>query len=115
MNTDDNHEAIAKKESSPYGPWLLVTYGRQGSRNIKGRTGKVGNGNGYGSSGYVEKKGFSNTTNKNKVGDFDTRLGNSIPVKEIKNGAKNTAAVKSSGSRFDVLNDEVNVRNVEKR
>ncbi|KAK1555077.1 hypothetical protein Q3G72_021622 [Acer saccharum] len=31
-----------EKEVSPYGPWLLVSYGKQGNRNFKGRVGKGG-------------------------------------------------------------------------
>ena len=37
------------KEETPYGPWLLVSYGKQGNRNYRGRYGKPGSsGGGYG-------------------------------------------------------------------
>ncbi|KAK0591725.1 hypothetical protein LWI29_007038 [Acer saccharum] len=65
--------------------------------------------------GYVERKGFSNITNKYKNGDApDVRIGKSYPAKIGKNVVNKVAAVNGSGSRFDVLNEDVNVRSVEK-
>ncbi|KAK2647582.1 hypothetical protein Ddye_015071 [Dipteronia dyeriana] len=34
---DRNSKNNTERENSTYGPWLLVSYGRQGNRNYKGR------------------------------------------------------------------------------
>ncbi|KAK1575534.1 hypothetical protein Q3G72_006323 [Acer saccharum] len=43
------------KEAPTYGPWLLVSYGKQGNRSNKSRFGR--NGNGYGNSSFMGGNG----------------------------------------------------------
>ncbi|TXG54399.1 hypothetical protein EZV62_019655 [Acer yangbiense] len=62
-----------------------------------------------------QRKSFSTITNKNRNGDTsDARIGKSFPMKAGKNVVKKAAAVNGSGFRFDILNEDVNVRSVEK-
>ncbi|KAK0586780.1 hypothetical protein LWI29_012153 [Acer saccharum] len=113
MVSDATTENAAKKEDPLYGPWLLVSYGKQGNRNFKGRYGRpdFGNNNSADRNGYGGKSGGSNTGRK-KEGDFpNARTGKSEQVKygskELKpDMAKTVDAIRGSGSRFDILNDE---------
>ncbi|KAK0607769.1 hypothetical protein LWI29_020280 [Acer saccharum] len=102
-----------KKEDPLYGPWLLVSYGKQGNRNFKGRYGRpdFGNNNSANRNGYGGKSGGSNSGRK-KDGELPkARTGKSEQVKhgskELKSDmAKTMDAIRGSGSRFDILNDE---------
>ncbi|KAK1581920.1 hypothetical protein Q3G72_010207 [Acer saccharum] len=64
VSTDTSVDNV-EKINSPYGPWLLVSYGKQGSKNVKGRYGR----NGSGSSGGAEKSG-----NNGKVVGNDVKV-----------------------------------------
>ncbi|TXG68773.1 hypothetical protein EZV62_003708 [Acer yangbiense] len=66
-----------KNEESPYGPWLLVSYRRPNNKNLKGRNGK------------------HRFTKSVSVGEKNFVKG------------KNVALGNGSGSRFDVLNEDV--------
>ncbi|KAK0572875.1 hypothetical protein LWI29_038479 [Acer saccharum] len=64
--------------------------------------------------GYMERKSGPNVTNKNMNGVLaDARIGKSFPEKVGKNVVGKAAAVNGSGSRFDVLNEDVNVGSFE--
>ncbi|KAK1559231.1 hypothetical protein Q3G72_012184 [Acer saccharum] len=76
MITETTHEVAINKKASPYGPWLLMSYGKQGNKNIRGRSGQVGNG----SSSFMERKGKdhrgSTHPNNSKDGETsDVRMG----------------------------------------
>ncbi|KAK1587433.1 hypothetical protein Q3G72_012768 [Acer saccharum] len=107
---------MVDKISSPYGPWLLVTYGKQGNKNVRGRYGRNGNG----SSGVVEKNGpagriVGNSTGKKGEGGFEQdKLGKtpqlSFGNKDNYSSVKiPTNSSKQSGSRFDILSDDAGV------
>ncbi|TXG52769.1 hypothetical protein EZV62_021938 [Acer yangbiense] len=84
-----------------------------GNRNSEGRYGRTGNGNSssFDKNGFVGKSGGSNSARKKDGELSEARLGISIQVKygskELKiDMAKNTDAIRGSGSRFEILNDE---------
>ncbi|KAK1568396.1 hypothetical protein Q3G72_023955 [Acer saccharum] len=147
-------EIDTDKEVHPYGPWLLVSYGKQGNRNFKGKVGKVGSNNAggnanYGSGNYRNgftgnsKPGVDGINNMSGYRNGDVRSGvtgnanlygnikyGSVGFNrkmngdwsEVKHGKKDslrsgrdnksadgtykTAGNSSSGSRFEVLNEE---------
>ncbi|KAK1580953.1 hypothetical protein Q3G72_001633 [Acer saccharum] len=125
--SQDNTE----KEKPPYGPWLLVSYGRQGSRGYNGRHGSTGDQR-INNSGSGPLNGKHTGAGKN-VGSFPSngkRIINSSSgqVNEAEgivrgklvhdrggvqarnlNVNKSHIASTSSGSRFDVLGEEVDV------
>ena len=118
MVADDTNENSAKKEDPRYGPWLLVSYGK-GNRNSKGRHGRTGNG--YTSvvekSGSTGKSDGSNASRK-KDGEYSDAKGGKN--NQVKNGSKDlkidmakAAATQGSGSRFDILIDELDERVLE--
>ncbi|KAK1588632.1 hypothetical protein Q3G72_025219 [Acer saccharum] len=120
-----------EKETSPYGPWLLVSYGKQGSRSSAGsRNGAGGSArNGtYSSNGYggFAKDGagghnrFSNDSSRNrvarkvaseaKVSKYDYNADNRPAKNNLKNGRdvkKNDGGVNAVGNRFEILNEEM--------
>ncbi|KAK0608273.1 hypothetical protein LWI29_028212 [Acer saccharum] len=100
------------KEASPFGPWLLVSYGKQGYRNTKGKMGKTS----YGSTNYMARNGSvkngpegsarngADGNARRMEGEFsEVRYGKK---NYVKNGAANTVGNRTSGSRFDVLSEE---------
>ncbi|KAK1571802.1 hypothetical protein Q3G72_023236 [Acer saccharum] len=106
---------MSDKETPTYGPWLLVSYGRQNNRGSKVKNGRFGNGNASGSEsfGSTGKHTRNGIVNDRKVDNGSTALveGKTDHVKHI-NGSKNARGYvsklkKSSGSRFDILSKEV--------
>ncbi|KAK1587735.1 hypothetical protein Q3G72_016276 [Acer saccharum] len=107
---------MVDKSSSPYGPWLLVTYGKQGNKNFRGRYGRNGNC----SSSVVEKNGLAgrivgHSTGKKGEGSFEQdqlgktpqpNSGNKDNYSSVKIPSKSG---KQSGSRFDILSDDAGV------
>ncbi|KAK0585881.1 hypothetical protein LWI29_035633 [Acer saccharum] len=105
-----------------YGPWLLVSYGRQGNRNYKGRTGRADNGN----TGSAEKNRLSGKLSGNRhpnVRRFDndfTEVNTSKP-NYLRTGLKGKTpatgklinADRPSGSKFDVLSEDMDVMAVD--
>ncbi|KAK1584295.1 hypothetical protein Q3G72_031658 [Acer saccharum] len=106
-------QATDKNEKAPYGPWLLVLYGKQGNRYFKLRNGKAGNGNGFnvaknGSDGKTYADGSCSV--RKMEGDFTN----------VRSGKKSYATSKNAktfegflntegGSRFDILSKEMYV------
>ncbi|KAK0580787.1 hypothetical protein LWI29_006237 [Acer saccharum] len=94
----------------------MVSYGRQGSKNVKGRYGR----NGIGSSGVAEKSGnigkvLGNSSGKRADGGLEqgksgkspqinSDISSNHPSKHIP-----TAHSNPSGSRFDILRDDFDV------
>ncbi|KAK1582665.1 hypothetical protein Q3G72_017081 [Acer saccharum] len=114
-------EGNEEKEESPYGPWLLVSYGKQGNRNFNGRIGKYGSGNGrtvakIGSEGNVyavrnnlDGKADGNSSVRSPEGECsEVRSGNKTQSRYGRS-VKNSEGIRiiDSGSRFDVLNMEM--------
>ncbi|KAK1586548.1 hypothetical protein Q3G72_003613 [Acer saccharum] len=64
---DSRRESIVQtttdKEDSPFGPWLLVSYGKQVSRNYKGKPWKAGNGN----ANFVARNGIAKNGPENNI------------------------------------------------
>ncbi|KAK0594917.1 hypothetical protein LWI29_001800 [Acer saccharum] len=129
-----------EKEVSPYGPWLLVSYGKQGNRNFKGKVGKGGvnsargNNNSAVPTGNMNRNGAGGSTNfgyggSNRYSSDGFNRKTEGEFSEVKNGRKdimkNGRGNKSmdgtnssvgdipNGSRFDVLNDEVEATGIE--
>ncbi|KAK1558896.1 hypothetical protein Q3G72_007966 [Acer saccharum] len=126
----DSQPKIAKEESL-YGPWLLVSYGKQGNRNYTGgRNGAGGNtrngaNNGTRNGGYTKygAGGHTKIGNDNLRSGYDRKTGgesseikhgNNTENRVAKNNSKNGRVVKksvgsmnSTGNRFEVLNEEV--------
>ncbi|KAK3221020.1 hypothetical protein Dsin_014990 [Dipteronia sinensis] len=117
LNTDN--------EDSPYGTWLLVSYGKQGNRYFKGRVGKTGSG-----ANAMAMDGAGG--NANKVIDNGTRNGsdgsnrrvdegfteiisgkqNSVKTGRVAETLRDLGTVQVTelaGSRFEVLNEEFKV------
>ncbi|KAK2643932.1 hypothetical protein Ddye_019127 [Dipteronia dyeriana] len=106
----------ADKDKSPYGPWILVSYGKQGHKNHNGRF----NRNGNFTSGVVENMGGvgktidSGSMKKSNGGSAEINLWKIPPSKS---GVKisstiprnTTSSSRGSGSRFEVLNDDVDI------
>ncbi|KAK3230978.1 hypothetical protein Dsin_002859 [Dipteronia sinensis] len=103
-------------EDPLYGPWLLVSYGKQGNRNFKGRNGRMGNWN----TNYPDrneatsKVGGNNFTRRKDIEYANAKPGKSYTMKndnKVKIGdmAKNLDTNTESGSRFDILNEEVDM------
>ncbi|KAK2664916.1 hypothetical protein Ddye_003490 [Dipteronia dyeriana] len=116
INNNDIDEANSKKEDSMYGPWLLVSHGKQGNRGFKGRSGRMGNGNASSSDkiGVDNKIDGSNFNRKKDSQLVDAQSGKNFPLKsgnKVKNTdmAKNLDTNKGSGSRFDILNEDIQV------
>ncbi|TXG73909.1 hypothetical protein EZV62_002488 [Acer yangbiense] len=104
MVTEKLPENTPKKEISPYGPWLLDSYGKQGNRSMNGRNGQVGNGN---SNGMQRKGSFGNPGGAYMMNNKD---GRSAEDKMGKNkGVKTSNAGMGKGSRFDILSEEVEI------
>ncbi|KAK2659814.1 hypothetical protein Ddye_006347 [Dipteronia dyeriana] len=102
-------------EKTPYGPWLLVTYGKQGNRNFKGKVGKNGNG----SASSVVRNGNTKhgTEGSSKSGIDGTPKRVEGDKNNVKNGRftkyteenANTLGNSTSGSRFEILNKKMEV------
>ncbi|KAK1554644.1 hypothetical protein Q3G72_015143 [Acer saccharum] len=56
-------QTTTDKEDSPFGPWLLVSYGKQVSRNYKGKSWKAGNGN----ANFVARNGIAKNGPENNI------------------------------------------------
>ncbi|KAK1576353.1 hypothetical protein Q3G72_013178 [Acer saccharum] len=80
------------KEVSLYGPWLLVSYGKQGNRNSKGYVGKGGNG----STGNV-----ANLASGNRSGGNGYSSGNSNYASGNRNGGNGYAGGYKSGGNVN--------------
>ncbi|KAK3195831.1 hypothetical protein Dsin_027141 [Dipteronia sinensis] len=118
-DTDTNCHSVAnvEKEASTY-PWLLVSYGRQGNINYKGMNGKYGSGH----SGAVEKNGFIGKPSGNRNFNMRKTDGEFIAPNLAKNYLQKNGSTdknidrdiasnmnRPSGSRFDVLNEELDM------
>ncbi|KAK3198505.1 hypothetical protein Dsin_021920 [Dipteronia sinensis] len=112
-NDLDNKNA---KEYPMYGPWLLVSYGKQGNRNFKGRNRRMdsGNTNYPNKNGAISKVSGNISTRKKDNEHANAKAGKNYPLKydsKIKNSdmANNLDTNKGSGFRFDILNEEVDI------
>ncbi|KAK1575544.1 hypothetical protein Q3G72_006392 [Acer saccharum] len=76
-----------------YGPWLLVSYGRKGKRNYKGRNGR-------------NEGGKFDAADNSKFARKIYGNGNSIATKP-KGEQSEANLIKASGSRFDILREEI--------
>ncbi|KAK1559048.1 hypothetical protein Q3G72_010013 [Acer saccharum] len=128
-----NYAAPSEQENSPYGPWLLVSYGKWGPSNYKGKLGRhiAGIQGTKESMGGVGKTGVSSNGKKPTVGtNGNGKAGangsgysgvsstlsavNASTFIPVKNGVqidsallrKNNNSGRASGSRFDVLGEE---------
>ncbi|TXG46191.1 hypothetical protein EZV62_028312 [Acer yangbiense] len=110
-----------ENEESPYGPWLLASYGKQGNRNFNGRTRKYRSGNGrtvakigfegkaYAARNNLDSKADRNSSVRTPEGECsEVRNGNKTQVRYGR-PVKNSEGIRitDSGSRFDVLNMEM--------
>ncbi|KAK3225795.1 hypothetical protein Dsin_005657 [Dipteronia sinensis] len=95
--TNDSNVDNVKKDDSPYGPWLLVSYGKQGNRNPNWRYGRIGNGNTstVNRNGVNGKLGDNNLSRKKDDAYLDSRsskqgekLGRAYSQLSIKNTKK---------------------------
>ncbi|KAK2640988.1 hypothetical protein Ddye_022751 [Dipteronia dyeriana] len=106
------------KEVPIYGPWLLVSYGKQGNRVNKGRVDRNDRGNpntleGNGSLGKNLDSGRSNDRKSDGIGK-GLGMGSSERLKSGTNRTKDDLGssfitVKVTCSRFDILSDEGDV------
>ncbi|KAK1551711.1 hypothetical protein Q3G72_003250 [Acer saccharum] len=113
VGCEGSKAVIGEKETSPYGPWLMVSYGRQGNSGFKGKSGRTGVIN----QGTADSMGGARkivaSGNGQKISGVDTEA-NSGKFILVKKGVRNNPATirqkvsveKGSGSRFDVLCDE---------
>ncbi|KAK0589629.1 hypothetical protein LWI29_016541 [Acer saccharum] len=122
MVSDDTNESNTKKDEPLYCPWLPVSYGKQGNRNFKGRHGRTGYGNTNSAdrNGSFGKFGGSNSGRKKDGEIHDARIGKSDKVQYDSNNlksdmAKKTATTRGSGSRLDILHDELDEMVLEKK
>ncbi|KAK1566708.1 hypothetical protein Q3G72_003218 [Acer saccharum] len=105
-------KANIEKEKSPFGPWLLVSYGKQGSRSIKGKVWKSGNGSANPTTRYGNVKNGHEDNNKSGSDNDNRKMGAEFTEVKygkkyiVKNGNANSISNRTSGSRFDVLNEE---------
>ncbi|KAK1564709.1 hypothetical protein Q3G72_009781 [Acer saccharum] len=88
------------KEAPAYGPWLLVSYGKQGNRINKGRVGR----NGSGSQNSSENNG--------SLGKI-LGSGSASARRTDGGGYGNSSSIVKVSSRFDILSDEGDVDMVE--
>ncbi|KAK1567306.1 hypothetical protein Q3G72_010675 [Acer saccharum] len=115
-----NNEDCVDKEKSPYGPWLLVSYGRQGSKNLKGRNSRIGTGNSgsnenmggvgksVGSGSAKKTSGGSVEANQDKTAVLETGI-KGYPA----NIRSSSNANRGSGSRFDILSEDADITMIE--
>ncbi|KAK1591025.1 hypothetical protein Q3G72_001046 [Acer saccharum] len=102
---------MEKKEEPLYGPWLLVSYGRPNNKNFRGRNGKMNNG----SSSFVSGKDGTNKIDNRgtPIGSIDDKVGKHKLTKSVSVGEKyvvkgaTVAHGNGTGSRFDILNEDV--------
>ncbi|KAK1586670.1 hypothetical protein Q3G72_004885 [Acer saccharum] len=126
------------KEAPTYGPWLLVSYGKQGNKFYKGRFGRNGNGNSGNTSGSgtdglgyagrntsgVSGNGISGSGTSGRTGSGNggrngsgysgngvSGSGNdgSIGKHPVTEGVIAPKPGKATGSRFDILSEEGDV------
>ncbi|KAK1571310.1 hypothetical protein Q3G72_014944 [Acer saccharum] len=107
----------SEKEMPAFGPWLLVSYGKQGNCGYKGRNGKVGNSNvcapmTNASNGKSSDNGPSNIkksvyASANNMGGKAHQMKNETKPSNQNLCTPSTSV--SSGSRFEVLSEEVDV------
>lgn len=94
------------KKVSPYGPWLLVSYGKQGNMNFKGKLGKTRNGSAnLMSRNGIAKNGFEGSARSGCDGNTRKMEGEFTEVRygkknNMKNGTTNVVNNRASGSRF---------------
>ncbi|KAK1566974.1 hypothetical protein Q3G72_006806 [Acer saccharum] len=100
-----------QKEKAPYGPWLLVSYGKQGNKFFKGRSGKAGNGSGFntdknGPDGKTSVSG--NSSARNMEGGFtEVRSGKKSYFTNMSAKSMDGTLNLTSGSRFDILSQDM--------
>ncbi|KAK1549114.1 hypothetical protein Q3G72_016349 [Acer saccharum] len=84
VGSEGSKEVIGEKENSPYGPWLMVSYGRQGNLGFKGKSGRTGvtNQGTAGSMGGAGKIVASGSGQKISGVDTEANSGKFIPVKK---------------------------------
>ncbi|KAK1566646.1 hypothetical protein Q3G72_002404 [Acer saccharum] len=82
-----NNEDCVDKEKSPHRPWLLVSYGRHGSKNLKGRNSRIG-------------------TDKTTVLKTGIK-GSPANIRSSSN------ANRGCGSRFDILSEDADITMIE--
>ncbi|KAK1578215.1 hypothetical protein Q3G72_028529 [Acer saccharum] len=112
-----NSTEISDKESPAYGPRLLVSYGRQNNigSKVKNEWSESGNNGGSNSFGPTRKytgRGIGNDR-KNDTGsaasvDYKTEHVKTVNSSKTSRGTISNA-MKSSGSRFDILSEETDV------
>ncbi|KAK1578239.1 hypothetical protein Q3G72_028691 [Acer saccharum] len=110
VETNCDVQEANKSEKTPYGPWLLVSYGKQGNRFFKGRYGKVGNGTG--TTKYGDGKAFQNGNNYVRNMEGDSTKGISGNKSQVNNKNKNCSEGiinSGGGSRFDILSKDMDV------
>ncbi|KAK1577196.1 hypothetical protein Q3G72_019730 [Acer saccharum] len=114
--SDSKDKENSGKERPVFGPWLLVSYGKQGNNGYKGKNGRSGHSNtgmpmNYVSNGKVSVIVPSSSRKAeyatNNVGGKAHHMKNVIKTSNQSPG-KPPASV-SSGSRFEVLSEEVDV------
>ncbi|KAK1551033.1 hypothetical protein Q3G72_028901 [Acer saccharum] len=109
-------ENMKKKEECPYGPWLLVSYGKPNEKKFRGRYGKMntGSSNNYKRSELSGKYGANKPEASGNLSiPTDDKLGkqkvakNSSVKEKISVKGKSVNPGNGSCSRFDILNKDV--------
>ncbi|KAK1559923.1 hypothetical protein Q3G72_020013 [Acer saccharum] len=110
------------KETPAYGPWLLVSYGKQGNNGYKGKNGRFGNNSAGVPMNSASNGKFSATdpSSSRKAEYATNNVGGKVHL--VKNVVKPSNpnpskphASMPSGSRFEVLSEEVDVPMVDSR
>ncbi|KAK4858748.1 hypothetical protein QYF36_021382 [Acer negundo] len=104
-NVDKN--AAGNVDKNPYGLWLMVSYGRQGNQNFRGKNSRSGiyekNGNARKNVGSISRRRYDGDYTKAKSG-----LKKGMPAKPVSSG-KGTNVNMVNGSRFNILSEEADV------
>ncbi|KAK1592671.1 hypothetical protein Q3G72_028610 [Acer saccharum] len=92
-----------EKEKTPFGPWMLVTYGKQGNQYNGNRVWNNGNNAGR---GVVGRKNYGNGKIAGSSADTNFRKNTNAMNTDV---AKKVNVSKMGGSRFDILREEGDV------
>ncbi|KAK1564882.1 hypothetical protein Q3G72_013781 [Acer saccharum] len=101
-------EVTAEKDTSPFGPWLLVSYGRQGNSNHIGKNGRSGPSN-FGATGSMGGVGKSRGNGSGSVKNVN---GVSTEVREQQRATKvNSSTINKGKVVFTEITNYTEVTN----